>query len=599
MARAHHGLLFALAWPLACNGTIGESSQPASGVAPSASSTGAHDTAPGQFACDESTIPPQASLRRLTMTQFENTIGSLAGWSLGDPAAGSAVVQSLADVLATLPEDHREPVPEDPHGSYRRLDQSLQQEHVEGFYAVGVAVGNALTMPDRIAKVVGSCSTDNDASNDGACLDGFIQRFGSRALRRAITADDVVFYRSIYGVSAVADPLAYADVIAVMLNTPEFLYFVEHGDEPVAGQAGVFRVSPTELASRLSYQFLQTMPDDTLWSTATSRALGEPDTYRREVDRVFADAASRTTIGEFVADWLKVDDLPAMDAHNQDLVFRAFAGADLPGSDLRQHMIDDVMSMVDFMVWSRHGSMDDLLTTGLSFHRSGDLARIYGLPAWDGTANPPAFGEGQRPGLLTRALFLASGSANTRPISKGVFVRRGVLCDDLPPPPPGVNAVPPELRSDMTTRQVVEELTEKAGTVCVACHKTMINPLGFATEGFDALGRFRTSQRLYDAQGNDTGSKPVDTTSVPRVLPDDPSESRTPRDLASLIVKSGKANVCLARNYFRFTFARWEDVTRDACTLEDMRQRLENGGAVVDMLKQAALSEAFARRAFE
>lgn len=151
----------------------------------------------------------------------------------------------------------------------------------------------------------------------------------------------------------------------------------------------------------------------------------------------------------------------------------------------------------------------------------------------------------------------------------------------------------------MTTRQVVEELTEKAGTVCVACHKTMINPLGFATEDFDALGRFRTSQKLYDPQGNATGSKPVDTTSVPRILPDDTSESQAPGDLASLIVKSGKANVCLARNYFRFTFARWEDVTRDACTLEDMTQRLENGGAVVDMLKQAALSEAFARRAFE
>ena len=68
----------------------------------------------------------------------------------------------------------------------------------------------------------------------------------------------------------------------------------------------------------------------------------------------------------------------------------------------------------------------------------------------------------------------------------------------------------------MTTRESVEELTEMPGTVCAGCHLTAINPLGFATEGFDALGRFRTSQRLFDAAGVETGTKPVNTIDASR-----------------------------------------------------------------------------------
>src|SRR6185295_18977991 len=165
---------------------------------------------------------------------------------------------------------------------------------------------------------------------------------------------------------------------------------------------------------------------------------------------------------------------------------------DMPRAELRQQMIDDVLDTADYYVWTRKGSLDDLLTTNASLNKGADLAKIYGLPACDGVSTPPSFADGARPGLLTRALFLTSGSANTRPIMKGVFGRRDVLCDEIPPPPPGANAVPPQLSLDMTTRQVVEQLTQKG--VCAGCHLSVINPLGFSTENFDALGRSRTEQ---------------------------------------------------------------------------------------------------------
>src|SRR6185369_6409924 len=105
-----------------------------------------------------------ATLRRLTMTQYQNTLADLVTWAVGDAATGKTVMTELAGALGELPDDRREPVPQDLHGSYRRLDQTLQQVHVESTYDVAVAAGAALTTSARIGKVVGSCATDTSTS---------------------------------------------------------------------------------------------------------------------------------------------------------------------------------------------------------------------------------------------------------------------------------------------------------------------------------------------------------------------------------------------------------------------------------------------------
>ena len=182
---------------------------------------------------------------------------------------------------------------------------------------------------------------------------------------------------------------------------------------------------------------------------------------------------------------------------------------------------------------------------------------------------------------------------------KGVFIRKNILCDDIPPPPPGANAKPPDLGPNMTTRESVAAITEMPGTVCAGCHTAVINPLGYATEGFDSLGRFRTAQRLFDASGAQTGTKPVDTTSVPQVDLGDTTPSAGPGDLMSLIAGSGKVEACLARSFFRFTYGRWEDTAADACALEDSRKVLAGGGTITDLLKAAVTSAEFKRRTFQ
>ena len=120
------------------------------------------------------------------------------------------------------------------------------------------------------------------------------------------------------------------------------MYFVEHGDTAVSGQTGVYDVSPYELASRLSYQLWQTAPDDMLLAAAADGSLLTAAIYDAQVTRMLADSRARPALDEFFADWMKVEDLPAMDAKNADATFKTFAGGDLPDAKLRQAMIDDV-----------------------------------------------------------------------------------------------------------------------------------------------------------------------------------------------------------------------------------------------------------------
>ena len=551
------------------------------------------------FACDPSARPPAAALRRLTMSQYRNTLADFVAFATSSPTESAAILSELADNLERLPSDRREPTSEDLHGSYRRLDQSLQQLHVDAFYDLGVATGAALTTAARLGSVVGGCATDQDASNDAACVTEFVKRLGSRALRRPLEADEVTFYESVYGGDKTPNPAAYADVIGVLLNAPQMLYFVEHGAAETAGKTGVFELSSYELASRLSYQLWQTAPDAELLSKAADGTLLEAEQYRAQVQRLLGDARARTALDEFFADWAKVEELPALDAKNADAVFKAFAGAALPSASLRQSMIDDVLGLLGYYTWQKRSGVAALFQSETSFARSPELASLYGVPVWDGASEPPAFPAGQRPGLLTRALFLSTGSPNTRPIMKGVFMRKNILCDAIPPPPPGANAKPPDLQPGMTTRQTVEELTQMQGTVCAGCHAALINALGFATENFDALGRFRTEQRFFDADGNAAGSKPIDTSGVPHVTSSSDAPITGATDLMQQVVASGKVEACLSRNFFRYTFARWEDVATDGCALESMRKSLTNGGSVVDLVMAATLDGSFRQRAFE
>jgi hypothetical protein len=154
---------------------------------------------------------------------------------------------------------------------------------------------------------------------------------------------------------------------------------------------------------------------------------------------------------------------------------------------------------------------------------------------------------------------------------------------------------------------VVESLTEQPGTSCNTCHAQKLNGIGFATENYDALGRIRKTQPVYDEKGTLLAQLPLDTTSVPRIWASDDTASEGPADLADLIAKSGKVEACFARQMVRYSGSRVleeddpqaKETGRDNCSLEAVRKTLSDGGSLREAMQALAMVPSFRTRAVE
>ncbi|HEY6879760.1 MAG TPA: DUF1592 domain-containing protein [Polyangiales bacterium] len=539
------------------------------------------------FACDPSARSAK-DLQRLSRAEYVNTLRDLITGATSAEVA-NAVMKAIDPSLQAFPHDAISK-----GAPFASMDQSVSQAHVDALMTIGPAVAAQLTSSsDRIKQLLGSCASDGDATN---CVRQFIANFGKRALRHELNDAEKAFYEEVYDASGGLDTEGLADVIAVMLNAPDFVYRVEYGAKPIKGSSALFDLNDYEIATRLSYQFWQTMPDQELLDAAEVGEFVNEQGYAAQLDRVLKDPRAGNGLEQFVREWLALDGLRPLDSLNGTPVFDAFTGKDKPSATLKEEMIQDVTDSLAYHAQIENGTLQEWLESQYSFARSQALAAIYKVPVWDGKDQPPRMPAGERAGLITRAALLATGSANTRPIMKGILIRERLLCDELGTPPANAANQLPDLSGEKTTRELVEAVTQQPGSACSACHTTQINPLGFATEDFDALGRKRSKQDLYSDQGKVVASKNIDTTSVPRVWSQDTAPSRGASDLTSMLVDSGKVEACFAREYVRYTHARDEREDSDGCELEALRKKLTDNGGIIDALRAFGMLPQFRQR---
>jgi hypothetical protein len=571
---------------------------PAPSPAPSPGATPAPSPAPSPGATPppQTDLPPlptgsaELPLRRLTKTQLVNALQDTARQAL--PSQGTAIATAMTNAAAAYPADNMVNVGTERHGGFYRLDQAVQQTHVDSAYDLAGKLAAELTTSARLGTLMGACATDTNTSNDDACLRDTIRKVGRIAWRRPLTDAEVTFHRNIAGTTPVSSA-SVSDALTLLLASPQVLYLVEHGQATVTG--GRAQLTAHELAARLSFHFWQTLPDAELAGLADNGQLLTPATYEAQVKRLAADARTEATAREFFAQWFRLHELEPLDSRLGDVVFDAFRGSFLPNKDSRTNAMNEVTELAAFHLKSG-GSLMAMFNDRRSFARTADIAGLYGVPVWDGTSAPPDVTTGARSGLLTRVAFLATGSANTRPIMKGYRVRSALLCQDLPPPPADAMNATVDLSGTMTTREVVEAVTQKPGTSCVGCH-TMMNPLGFATENFDSLGRPRAVQRLFNAQGQVTSSPAIKTDGIPRVTPADARFAADSLQAATFIKESGEFERCFSQHYFRYTFGRRE-MEGDRAAIVDLMATARSGASMRDLLARLALRTEFKSKAF-
>jgi hypothetical protein len=557
-------------------------------------STGGEPDEPFQtskFECDPAQVPTELALRRLSRVQYVNAVHDLVAGLV--PNDVDAVIAQAELRIGSIPSDARSG-PDPMYGGLTRLDQSIFQETVEGSYHVGAAIGAAIAQdPARLTAAAGACATDADTSNDASCIEAFVRSFGARALRRPLTDDDVAFYVDVAGPER--EPEDYADIITVLLSAPGFLYFVEGGE----GEPGIATpLSAYEIAARLSFHFWQTIPDDELVAAAENGDLLDDELYAAQVERLFHDQRSVAALGEFYGEWLDVPHAAELDASIGMPDYDAFLEGFVPTADTRTHMVAEMRDMGAYYTLDAPGSFDEWFRSDKSFARTDDIASIYGVAPWDG-GEPPTLTNG-REGLITRALTLATGSAVTHPVLKGVYARKTLLCDPVPPPPADAMAVAMGVdEAALGSRARAVAISEARGD-CAGCHNGLINPLGFITEDFDGLGRHRTIEKVFDkASGDVIAEVAIDTAAVPQIDPGDERPASSAGELNAMMLESEKPQACFARRYFRFTFGRQEDDTTDGCTLATLHQALTDGDDLGVVVRDIALRPEFRTKTIE
>jgi hypothetical protein len=539
------------------------------------------------FSCDETLGPTPTPLRRLSRAQYLNALHALTA-SFFDGATSDTIVAALENDVLRMP-------PDSTLDDYATQDQQVSQAHTDGYWYIANALARQLTLSsERLTILAGGCATDADGANDAGCVADFVARFGRLALRRPLEDDEVEFYAGdAYRDTASVTPESFAERITLLLQAPQFVFRIEDGAEASPDDGNLFPLTAHELAARLALHFWHSLPDAELLEAADSGALASEEGYAAQVERLYRDPRSRSAIGALLRGWLDLDDLPSFEGLAERTDFAAFAGSVVADDTLRAAMQQEILDLFDHYAFDVDGSFDDVLTSRLSFAKDPALAAIYGVEATSG-GDPPAFPDADRAGLLGRAALLMVASTRTHPILKGVFVRRRILCDELPDPPANAGLEQPTPADLMTAREWAEAKTQQAGTQCATCHSN-INPLGFVIEGFDALGRARGEERIYDADGTVLATFPVDTRASVEVVANQPRDLDGLVALNGAIVESGKAHACMARHYFRYTWGRMEDPEADGCQLRQSRDLLAQG-RLSEVLKAIALHPSFKLR---
>ena len=371
----------------------------------------------------------------------------------------------------------------------QRREPAIATVSISGPYGVD---GSGDT-PSR--RRIFTCDPSNGAMAN-ACADQIFTTLAQRAYRRPVTEADLEILRPFYeeGRSEAGFERGIQRGLERILVSPEFLFRIERDPADLDGRP--YTVRDLELASRLSFFLWSSIPDDELLDVAVSGQLSVPSVLRGQVERMMADPRARALVNNFAEQWLYLRDVTEKEP---DPGF--FPGFD---ENLRQAFQNETELFID-SVLREDGQVTELLSADYTFLNER-LAKHYGIPhvygshfrrvSLDGTERRGLLGQG---GILT----LTSYATRTSPVLRGKWILENLLSSPPPPPPPDIPSLAETTDEGeaLSMRAAMEK--HRSNPACASCHSQM-DPLGFALENFDAIGRWRTrgeSNETIDASG--------------------------------------------------------------------------------------------------
>ena len=524
------------------------------------------DDSGGPVSCDEGPVPGQAPrLVRLSHRQYDNTARDLlllppdaqpSSEFLSDPP-----VKGFDNNAAAL-------VVKDRLGrDYRRAAESLAQQ---------------VTAPDKLATLL-PCQPEGDGS---ACATQFIQQFGRKAFRRALTGSELASYNGFYAQGAglydagsgFEQGLRF--VIEAILQSPHFLYRIELSDTIESGVK--IALNSHEVATRLSFMLWNSGPDEVLLSAADNGELTTPEGIELQARRLLADPRAEDPVRDFHGQWLELRKLSNLQKNTD--VFPNYKPEMAPA------MAEETQRFIRQVIFELDGDYTALMTAPFTYVNA-DLATIYKLDGIGPEFQEVALDPLQRGGLLTQPSMLATHAFPhlSSPIHRGAFIQTQILCNPPPPPPGDADLNLPPVEGEIkTTRQQVEAHTQSK-EYCAGCHTTVINPPGFAFEHYDALGQWRDFEN----------GEPIDSASEFYGKYGTQFTFSDAIDMVGQIADSEDGQRCYLTQWFRYGFARQEQPV-DRCTLDELHAALQDEGYnIQELLVALTRTTAFRYRAVE
>ena len=354
---------------------------------------------------------------------------------------------------------------------------------IEGPFDGAAAAGAASPSRERIF----TCRPDRPAA-EPACAAEILGALARRAFRRPVGEDDVdalmAFYDAGYAQGGFESGVEFA--LRAILVDPEFLFRIER-DPPGAAPGEPYRISDLELASRLSFFLWSSIPDDELLAAAARGALRDEGALGAQVRRMLADPKAGALVDNFAGQWLFLRNMRSVKP--DPVAFPEFDG------NLREAFTRETELWFESQI-REDRSVLEVLTSDYTY-ANARLAKHYGIPDVEGNhfRRVKLPGEERRGILGHGSLLTATSYANrTSPVKRGVWVLENLLGAPPPPPPadvPGLedsDSVADPSDPESRPRSVRERMQRhRTDPVCASCHVRM-DPLGFALEGFDAIG---------------------------------------------------------------------------------------------------------------
>ena len=333
------------------------------------------------------------------------------------------------------------------------------------------------------------------------CAQEILGTLARRAYRRPVTDADIdtllQFYRSGYGEGGFERGIQ--EGLARLLVSPQFLFRIERDPAQLA-DGGVYAISDLELASRLSFFLWSSIPDDELLAIAADGKLRDPGVLGAQVRRMLADPRAAALARNFGGQWLYIRNLQAVDPDAS-----AYPEFD---DNLREAFQRETELFIESQMRDDR-PLTELLTADYSYLNER-LARFYGVRnVYGAHFRRVPLRDPNRAGLLGHGsvLTVTSYATRTSPVVRGKYLLDNILGAPPPPPPPNVPALE-DAAGDGHEPASIRELmaTHRRSPACATCHLRM-DPLGFALENFDGIGRWRDMD----------GPTPIDASGV---LPD-------------------------------------------------------------------------------